>query len=71
MAFRAGGADFAGAKTKKARSALFALGAPREKPFLAVADPVDPAKPHQTEGTCLHQASQAALRGPKEKDRER
>ena len=59
-------------KKREARSLRPAkLGAPREKPFLAVADPVGPAKPHQTEGTCLHQASQAALRGPKEKDRER
>jgi len=76
MAFRAGGADFAGVKTKKGRARARSLrpaklGAPREKPFFAVADPVGPAKPHQTEGTCLHQVSQAALRGPKEKDRER
>jgi len=76
MAFRAGGADYAGVKTKEARARARSLrpaklGAPREKPFLAVADPVGPAKPHQSEGTCLHQASQAASRGPKEKDRER
>ena len=59
-------------KKREARSLRPAkLGAPREKPFLAVADPVGPAKPHQTEGTCLHQASQAALRGPKEEDRDR
>ncbi len=47
------------------------LEAPREKLFFAVADPVGPAKPHQTEGTCSDQASQAALRGPKQKDQER
>jgi len=43
------------------------LEAPREKLFFAVADPVGPAKPHQTEGTCSDQASQAALRGPKKR----
>ena len=35
----------------------------------AVADPVGPAKPHQTEGMPWHQVRQAALRGPGKRER--
>jgi hypothetical protein len=76
MAFRAGGADFAGVKTKKrARERAHCVrqnwGHRAKSHFLPLLIRFGPAKPHQTEGTCLHQASQVALRGPKEKDRER
>ena len=76
MAFRAGGADFAGVKTKKrARERALCVrqnwGHRAKSHFLPLLIRFGPAKPHQTEGTCSDQASQAALRGPKEKDQER